>query len=328
MKDTLTIAWMTSRKDAQWEWFSDSLHNQCGGMYDNLRVIAVDYWANPFGGTPENHEDRRAYILNGLRAPGELFKWVCPKPTAWQGKFRQTKEDWFAAANARNTAIALCETEWIAFVDDLSVLMPGWLTEALAAMQYSKAVTCGSYRKIKDMMVINGEVMDGWKPHTNEAGTDLGIDSRLKHFGRQNTDWVASGSYLFGCSVVAPVEAFLSVNGWDERCDGLGFEDACTGVNLQRKGWKFRYAPKLLTFESEERHHTEGQFKRSDYGISPKDKSHEILRMCQTGDGWSNSQTFGSGDLRFLRSQCAVRGFPAPPKDMREWYTSKLLCEL
>jgi hypothetical protein len=340
MSTPLTIAWMTSRKDACWEWFCDSLHRECSGIYDELRVICVDYWANPFGGTPENHEDRRAYFLNGLRSPGELSKWVSPKPTPWQGKLRQTKEDWFAAASARNTAIALCDTEWIAFVDDLSVFMPGWLTEAIAATQFSRAVTCGSYRKVKDMFVINGEVTE-WKPNLNENGTDVGLDNRRKSFGegREKADWVGSGSYLFGCSVVAPVEAFLDVNGWDERCDGLGFEDACTGVNLQRRGWKFRYAPGLLTYESEEKHHTEGQFKRSDYHFGPDkqpveggngrdDKSHAILKLCQTGNGISPI-TFGNGNLRFLKGQIAAgAGFPAPPKDVREWYTSRLLREL
>jgi hypothetical protein len=340
MTNELTIAWMTSRKDACFEWFCDSLHRETGGSYDGINLIAVDYWANPWvsRGNPvagnlqlaQLHEDRRGYILNGLRLGGEQFKWSSPKPTAWQGPYRQTKEDWFAAASARNTAIALCKTDWICFADDLSVLMPGWLTEVFNAMRYQDSVTCGSYRKVRDLLVVNGEVMR-FRENVNEHGVDVGIDSRRKHHPSDASGPAsggAMGNWLFGCSCVAPVEAFLQVNGWDERCDGMGAEDTNTGINLAKKGWKFRYAPRMMTYESEERHHVEGQFKRSDYGLSPNDKSHAMLKMCMTGDGWSPVD-FGSGDLRRMRDKVLGGGpFPVPIRDSREWYTSRLLSEL
>lgn len=330
MSNDLTIAWMTSRKDACWNWFCDSLNRETAGNYDGIHVMAIDYWANPHGGTRSMHEDRRGYILNALRCYGDQFQWASPKASPWQGPCRMTREDWFAAANARNTAVALCKTEWIAYVDDLSVLQPGWLTAVFNAMRSEKTVTCGAYRKVRDMTVVDGEVVK-WNPHLVDNGhgvmVDAGLDTRLKHAtgGRAVP---AEGNWMFGCSLVAPVEAFLSCNGWDERCDGMGSEDYCTGINLAKCGWKFRYDPNMMTFESEERHHVEGQFKRSDYGVSPNDKSHAMLKLCQTGDGHSPVD-FGGGDLRRLREKVANRQpFPPPPRDYREWFTGKRLDEL
>ena len=329
---------MTTRKDACFDWFHDSLHRECGGSYEGLRVLAIDYWANPGGNTsaeilarPQLHEDRRTYIMNSLRCPGELFQWASPKPNPWQGPYRQTQVDWFAAASARNTAIALCKTDWICFVDDLSVFQTGWLTEVFNAMRLDRTITCGAYRKVRDLVVVNGETIS-FKANLVDDGKggqiDAGIDSRLKHTKDGVAQMVQGGNWMFGCSVVAPVEAFLEVNGWDERCDGMGAEDTNTGINLQKKGWKFRYAPRMMTYESEERHHVEGQFKRSDYGVSPNDKSHAMLKLCQTGDGWSPVM-FGASDLRKLRMRVQEgQPFPAPEKNLREWYTGTILSML
>lgn len=329
MSQEITIAWMTSRKDACFDWFCDSLHRECGGMYDGLRVMAIDYWAHSHGSTPSWHEERRSYIVNSLRCPMDVFQWASPKANPWQGPCRQTREDWFAAANARNTAIALCKTDWIAYVDDLSCLQPGWLASVFNAMRLDKTVTCGSYRKARDMVVVNGELIK-WSPNEVDDGkggkVDTGIDNRMKH--TNGTPQACQGNWMFGCSLVAPVEAFLECNGWDERCDGMGSEDYCTGISLSKKGWKFRYDPKMMTFESEERHHLESSFKRSDYGVSPNDKSHEMLRLAQNGSGFIPND-FGGQDLRKLRLRVGEgQPFPMPVLGQREWYTKTLLSAL
>jgi glycosyltransferase involved in cell wall biosynthesis len=260
----------------------------------------------------------------------EHFAWSCPKPTAWQGRYRQTREDWFAAANARNTALCLCKTDWIAYVDDLSVLHPGWLENAFASMELPDTITCGAYRKVKDLTVVNGEIV-GFKPNEVDDGKggkiDAGMDNRMKH--APNGDPIkANGNWMFGCSLVAPVKAFLEVNGWDERCDGMGSEDYCTGIALQKRGWKFRYAPRLMTYESEERHHIESSFKRSDYGVSPNDKSHAMLRFAENGTG-KIPNSFGMGDIARLRERILEgQPFPMPARNQVEWYTGKPLPEL
>jgi hypothetical protein len=343
MSNELTIAWMTSRKDACFDWFCDSLHRECAGEYSGIQVMAIDYWAAPWFDRStasliaqadvdslHAHEDRRSYIVNCLRAPMERFSWAAPKPCPWQGRYRQTREDWFAAANARNTALALCKTDWICYVDDLSCLVPGWLEAVYNSMRLDDTVTCGAYRKVRDLTVVNGEIVK-FSPNLVDDGKggkcDAGLDNRMKN-ARNDDPIAAQGNWMFGCSVVAPVKAFLSVNGWDERCDGMGSEDYCTGIAMQKRGWKFRYVPKMLTYESEERHHTEPSFKRSDYGTSPDDKSHAMLRLAQNGNGWIPNN-FGIGDLARLRNRTAEgQPFPSPPRNAPEWYTGKLLCEL
>jgi hypothetical protein len=340
MTNEITIAWMTSRRDACFDWFCDSLHRECGGQYDGLRVMAIDYWANPWierivplnaasynTELLQRHEDRRAYILNALRCPAELFQWSAPKPNAWQGPYRQTRADWFAAASARNTALALCKTDWIAYVDDLTCLAPGWLGEVFNGVRLERTITCGAYRKALEMVVVNGELIRADPNLGADGKTDVGLDNRVKHT-REGAPQPCQGNWMYGCSLLAPVEAFLECNGWDERCDGMGSEDYCTGINLGKKGWKFRYAPKMMTVESEERHHSEPSFRRSDYGVSPDDKSHEMLRLSQSGNGWAPND-FGGQDLRKLRMRISEgQPFPVPPRDCREWYTKKLLSDL
>ena len=137
------------------------------------------------------------------------MKWSVPKPTIWQGEHRITKVDWWAKCNSMNTGICLCDTEWIAFVDDRSVLSHGWLQCVQDSMIHNYAV-CGSYEKHSNMKVENGEVVD--------PGELLGQDIR-RDFGYpvKTTDW-------YGGSCALPLEWCLRVNGYPEKyCDGLGF---------------------------------------------------------------------------------------------------------
>ena len=68
--------------------------------------------------------------------------------------------------------------------------------------------------------------------------------------------------------------------------------------------------------------------KRSDYGISPDDKSHRILNHTMNGDGW-NANYFDGGSIRNLRAQ-VLNGAPftISRNPQHEWYTGRLLSEL
>ena len=91
-------------------------------------------------------------------------------------KQRQTLEDWFNVANSRNTAICMADGEWIAFVDDLSVLMPGWLALAGQAAMHPKTITLCRYAKVRDLVVENGKVIE-----ISPRQSILGVDNRGKH---------------------------------------------------------------------------------------------------------------------------------------------------
>jgi hypothetical protein len=309
----LTIAYFTSRKNPAIQWFFDSLRRETGGDFHGIRVVIVDVWQR------EREWNDSHQLIHDLG--GEYFH-VTPKPTVWQGEHRLTKEDWFAASNARNTAVCLAPDGWIAFVDDVSVLLPGWLKhvrEAMAGDQ--KTVTLGAYRKVKDLVVDNGTVTS----FTDHPG---GHDVRFPH-GSDDAPVDCVPNWLFGCSLVAPVQAFIEINGWPEAwCDGMSFEDVICGIMLSKKGYRFRYCRSMMTYESEEMHAQLPVMKRSDYGVSPNDKSHAVLHMAQQGNGW-HPNYFGEEGIAGLRQRVlAGEKFPIVQCPEHEFFTATPLRDL
>ncbi len=303
------------------EWFFDSLDRETKGNYEGIKVVVVDFWFDQ-----RNNEWIDAHAMNDaalrIKAGGGVFVAGPPKPSVWQGPHRRTQVDWFAAGSCRNTAICLAPDGWIAFVDDLSVLLPGWLSRVRAAMEGPQnRITCGAYRKVKDLVVRAGEVIS----YTNFPP---GNDNRLAHVVGDGPHECGS-NWLYGCSLAAPVEAFLSINGFPEAlCDGLGFEDVIAGIMMGKKGYNFVYDPRMMTFESEELHAQLPIMKRSDYGVSPNDKSHAVLNIALTGNGW-HPNYFGEAGIRGLRQRVlAGEPFPVERVPEHEWYVGTRLEEL
>jgi hypothetical protein len=275
MKDHLTIAHMTGRKDPKSDWFLFSLAAQLQDDPEpsGITVVFVDLYS-PHAVWDSVEVQKILGVHRVIIAQ--------PKPCVYQGAHRLTKEDWFAACNARNTALCLAQDGHIAYADDLSVLMPGWLAAVREATKVPNTIT---------------------QP--------------------------CAGNWMFGCSLVAPVQAFLDINGWPEAlCDGLGMEDVIAGIMLAKKGYQFRYDRRMLTYESEELHAQLPVMKRSDYGISPNDKSHAVLAMAQNGTGW-HPNYFGEGGIAGLRQRVlAGEPFPIMRIPEHEFYTGKPLSEL
>lgn len=310
----LTIAYFTSRRLPMIEYFLDSLARETGNDYAGIRIVVVDFW---FHERPVGWFDKWKYNSENF-----LVFHTAPKPTVWQGEFKLTREDWFAASNARNTAICYAPDGWIAFCDDLSVLLPGWLAQVRQAMDGDqKTIGLGSYKKQRDLVVDNGNIVS-FTPFPP------GVDNRLSHV-TGDAPVPCGGNWMYGCSLIAPVEAFLEINGFPEAlCDGMGFEDVICGLQLSAKGYKFEYRPAMMTYESDELHAQLPVMKRSDYGVSPQDKSHHVLHWAQHCDGW-HPNYFGAEHLRGLRQRIlAGEDFPVVQIPDREWFTGKLLSEL
>jgi glycosyltransferase involved in cell wall biosynthesis len=310
----LTIAYFTSRKEPRLDWFFNSLHRETGGEYLGIDIVVVDHWFR--------QREYNVYDLWPYNDGWGSLRWVAPKPTVWQGERRLTQTDWFAASNARNTAICLAPDGWIAFVDDVSVLTPGWLSRVREAMQHPRRITCGAYRKVLNLQV------------SHDANTitfddfPAGHDNRMAHV-QGDGPHPCAGNWMYGCSLVAPVEAFLQINGYPEAwCDGMGFEDCIAGIMLEKKGYSFVYDPRMLTLESEELHHQKPVMVRSDYGVSPNDKSHAVLNAAQQGDGW-HPNYFGEEGLRGLRQRIlAGEPFPIVQVPEHEFFTATPLSQL
>lgn len=288
------------------DWFWSSLRRENNGSFNALQIITVD--------TSFDQE-------HGLRPIRIDPSVICcaPKPTTWQGRHRLTNRDFFAAANARNTALCLAPDGWIAYVDDLSVLMPGWLNRVRAAMA-DNVMTFGAYMKVRDLRVSDAGKIEKYN------GFDAGIDNRLSVAKKPVAK--CGGQWCYGCSVVMPVEALLSIDGWPEAlCDGMGFEDCLTGIVLENAGWTMRYDTTMMTLESEEGHHVGPNMCRQDQGVSPNDKSHKALEIARASKTFDNH--FGPGGIRELRRRTlAGEPFPIRTQPDKEWFTKKPLSEL
>lgn len=304
---------MTSRKNPRIEWFFDSLHTQCGGDYSWFTVLVVDFWAED--------EGRKVEFASKFRGPQEKLKHVTPKPTVWQGKHRLTSKDYFAAANARNTAICLAPDGYICFVDDLSVLMPGWFA-AVREATTRDAVTLGCYKKVKELVVEAGT---GVVTHYVESGP--GNDHRVPLVAGKPTPCGCSSLWHYGCSLVAPIEAYLRVGGFNENCDGMGYEDGVTGLAMGRHGVSFVIDTRMMTWESECLHSVGKPMVRMDKGVSPNDKSHAMMDRFRDARYFENY--FGGEGIRGVRAR-VLGGEPFPVTQIPEhdWFDGQPLREM
>lgn len=293
---SLTIAYITAREKPRFDWTFAGIVEQCGQK--SLPEIIV---VNTCDIAPQLEWDKLVF---------SPMKEVRPKPTPWQGECRQTKSDYFAVANARNTAFALCRTEWVAFLDDRCVLMPGWLDAIKRAMEGEYAV-CGAYEKRHGMVVENGQIV--------EPGMVTGRDHRERHgYGPCNGGW------WFGCTNALPLEWALQVNGYDESCDGMGYEDTPFGMMLQNSGYPIRYDPAMKVIQDRTPELSGPTMLRVDKGVSPNDKSHAMVARLK-----GRKESTNPYSLRDLRERMLAGGsWPHPEPNQTDWYDGQLLSEM
>lgn len=303
------------------EWFFDSLAPQVKSE-EALDIIVIDFWLQAVDDwTQDDAEQRRKLIHEKFASAGfgqQVRLVTSPgKPNVWNGPHRLTKANWWAASSSRNTGLCLCRSDFIAYIDDLSVLAPTWLEAVRRSMSHNY-IACGSYKKVRNIVVEKGKIVSC----EEFAG---GMDSRLRLQGEVIS---VGGDHMYGCSVAGPVEAFLCVNGWPEAFDGLSFEDVCMGICIGNTNrFSFRYDKTMQSYESEEDHYKEKAFIRSDYGVSPKDKSHAALGIAKQSKWFPNY--FDGGGIRELRDR-VLRGeaFPIQKNPQHEWFTGRPLADL
>ena len=107
----ISIIYSTNRLDPKFEWFRDALRQQVVNRgHEPVEVIVVDYV------TPQPRFEPKIY---------PHFH-ITPKPSIYQGPDRKTKTEFFAPSNARNTGAIRSSGDYLVFVDDVSIPMPGW----------------------------------------------------------------------------------------------------------------------------------------------------------------------------------------------------------
>lgn len=312
---TLTICYLTNRIEPHFEWFTESLRRQTNGRA-NVEVICIDFFAD---------QPKRRKFFEMTAKNIEVFKHVTPKPSVWQGYHKLTRNEYFAAANARNTGFAMCRTTHIAFVDDLTVLVPGWLDQVYHCMA-NNYVMAGAYKKVFGMRVNEGVLY-----HFIE--TKRGTDSRWAR-GSDSGITPIEGSCLYGCSFALPLQAALDVNGQDEIYDSLGGEDWDFGMRLERKGYKIFYNRNALTYESEEGH-ADSNFvdkqSRVDKPLGGSYSSNHLLNRLLNEDrerSWTIGNRFNLAEQRTEVLKHGPGAFVIPTEPKNHWVDGHPLSDM
>ncbi len=249
----ISIVYLTNRLDPKFEWFVDSLANQINEPDRvDVEIIFVD-------AAYDKVESRRETVSNAVNGRFS-FQHVKPKPNIYQGEQRKTKTEMFSPANARNTGVLFSRGSYIAFVDDVSVLMPTWW-KAVKRAWTQNMIVCGAYQKHFEMNVQNGILV-------SSRSEVMGRDSRWKR-GNDSYPIPLNGSELYGSSFGIPKDIFNAVGGFDEICDSIGGEDYHFGVRLNFAGYKLFYDRSMYTVESEELHAQPFLMLREDRVLSP-----------------------------------------------------------
>jgi len=292
----LTIAFITGRPEPHLDWLLESLAPQVTPK-DKITVLVID----ARGRTPE---------ALGARPYGSWTPNVrvsLPKPTPWQGAHRITSCDWWAKSSAMNTALVLCETDYVAFVDDCCRVGPAWLETVRRGARKRKAVLAGTYDKI-------------------ERGV-LTPDHRRVKEPKGKSD--CGGGWLFGCTFALPLEWALEANGAEEGCDGMGTEDYIFGFLLENNGHRIDFVPDMAVTQVRDEVSIPGipsiGLRRADKGMGRNDKSHAALARFRV-----RKRTEFTPDLRALRAQRAAGNlvWPLPDPDLKDWFDGQLVREM
>lgn len=300
----VTISFITGRPAPRLDWMLSSLIPQLEAD-DEIEVLVIDR----MGRSPIDLLGRSPDILGVSPHPSARIhvRVELPKPTAWQGRHRVTADDWWAKASAMNTAFVLCDTNYVAFMDDCCRLGPRWLQTLRRGVIERTSVLAGSYDKIEGGQVIR--------------------DHRrlLEPAGKMN----CGGGWLYGCTFALPLAWALDVNGAEEGCDGMGTEDYIFGLMLGNNGHRIDFVPDLMVTQERPENSAPGVpslgIRRTDKGHSPLDKSHAALERFRV-----RKRTEFSPDLRALRAmrEAGRLVWPAPDPDLRDWYDGQLVREM
>lgn len=315
---SLTIVYITFRQRPRFEWFARSLDRefrQVGIDRAQVQILVID------GRLWKDGDTRRSELLDA--SEGKIcFEHHSPKPNVWQGPHRLTKTEFFCAASVRNTAFALARGSHVIFVDDLSVLLPGWLAAHVRAAE-GEYTLCGTTCKNNDILVGGEGNILSFSPFPP------GQDSRLPYLHGDLQS--CTGSWLFGGTFSVPMSFALEVNGQDEINDTIGGEDYDFGFRLERAGCAVKISRLCGTIEDEAGHHAEAPMIRLDKPWPGPDGPYtsNLLLNRLVRDKDRKLAVGNDFNLRQLRD-CVLAGqsFPVPTTPTVHWADGQPLADM
>jgi hypothetical protein len=318
----LTVAYVTCRIRPRFDWFCASLAREIrqtrGIQPENLQIVVVDsrLW----------YDENRAKEMADIAAKyGLIIEHRAPKPSPWQGPQRQTSQDYFCAVNARNTALAYTQATHVAFADDVGVLLPGWLSAHLAALDGGYALV-GTTCKVTGLDVAD----DGTIRHYRMA--HKGEDSRIHQM--KSSLHPCPGNWLYGGTFSVPMRFALAVNGKDEAYMGINGADYDFGFRLEYAGCKF-FATRAGRYEGKEiapgeaveprAAHCNKAWKGPD---GPHTNDFLLKDIQRTRRHWTRGNDYSLRDVRERVLKFGEAGFPPVQPNTVHWIDKQPLSEM
>lgn len=149
---TFSIIYISNRRDSKFQWFLESL--RLDAPMDDLaqtQLIYVDHYAEETGRSEWATGHKEIPLFHSMTH-------VPVKPNVWTGSHRLTSVDYFAASNFRNTGLIHSKADHVVFIDDLSVVCPGWWDHVKESKKL-KEVYFGTYEKHSEMTVEDGLIV-------------------------------------------------------------------------------------------------------------------------------------------------------------------------
>jgi hypothetical protein len=297
----LTVCFMTGRKDPRLDWVVEDLIIQ-SQPDDQIELVVIDFYNRLASDLAPIGLLNHPLFTNIVVAP--------PMPNIWQGQYRVTSADFWATATARNTALVMASTDFVAFLDDRCHLGPKWLDTVRRYELERDAVLLGSYDKYEDGNITS-------KDHRRELFPD----------GKKN----CLPGWLYGCTFACPLDWLLEVNGFEAGADSLTGEDYLCGMVLGNVDRRLDFMPDMFVKQDRTSGNVscKGIFVCRDKGVSPNDKSHAALERFG-----KRTRTEFTPDLRKLRierdaahSNMLPWSFPVPDptREYRDWFDDELI---
>ena len=146
-------------------------------------------------------------------------------------------------SRARNEAIRLCETRYLAFIDDDAIPCDGWVASILEAFEANSPAVVGGPVSLKWL----GQGPPEW---LSEEG--MGYLGQLELGATER--WLCDSEFVFGVNIAFDIFALRKIGGFNPALGRMGthpllsMEEIAVQKELRKLGFRVRYSPGARVF--------------------------------------------------------------------------------